>query len=69
MQALGAQNLQMVKLARLLGCAAKFTGSGGAVLVLCPKGQEQAQCLEAVAAQHGLCLVPVQVGSAREVQH
>lgn len=35
--ALGARNLRMVELARSHGAAAKFPGSGGAVLVLCPK--------------------------------
>eukprot|EP00877_Chromochloris_zofingiensis_P005287 jgi/Chrzof1/1475/Cz10g09080.t1 len=39
--ALGQLNLRMIKTARSVGAAAKFTGSGGAVVVYCPAGEEQ----------------------------
>jgi len=56
-QVLGEQNLAMIELARSRGCAAKFTGSGGAVLVLCPDGQGQAEELEAQASKAGFTLI------------
>jgi hypothetical protein len=39
-EALGNVNLAMVKAASDVGAAAKFCGSGGAVLVCCPGGED-----------------------------
>jgi len=44
--ALGALNLQMIATARSVGAAAKFTGSGGAIVALCPQGEEQERLLK-----------------------
>jgi len=44
--ALGDTNLSMIATARSVGAAAKFTGSGGAVVALCPDGQQQEQRLQ-----------------------
>jgi glucuronokinase len=43
--ALGETNLAMIATARSVGAAAKFTGSGGAVVVYCPEGEQQEQRL------------------------
>ena len=43
--ALGAVNLEMIDTARAVGAAAKFTGSGGAIIVLC-KDEDQENQLE-----------------------
>ncbi|GAX82031.1 hypothetical protein CEUSTIGMA_g9459.t1 [Chlamydomonas eustigma] len=55
-EVLGEQNLDMIMLARSHGCAAKFTGSGGAVVVLCTEGEAQAAALRLEAANRGYCL-------------
>ena len=39
--ALGAFNLHMVEVASKCGAGAKFTGSGGAIVALCPHGEAQ----------------------------
>jgi hypothetical protein len=39
--ALGSVNLDMIQSAVDVGAAAKFCGSGGAILVCCPGGQSQ----------------------------
>jgi glucuronokinase len=44
--ALGALNLKMIEVARSVGAAAKFTGSGGAIVALCPQGEQQEQQLQ-----------------------
>eukprot|EP00879_Flechtneria_rotunda_P025024 GHRR01026556.1.p1 GENE.GHRR01026556.1~~GHRR01026556.1.p1 ORF type:complete len:305 (+),score=81.79 GHRR01026556.1:33-917(+) len=62
--ALGETNLSMVAIARSVGAAAKFTGSGGAVVALCPKGQEQEQQLQDACAAAGFQCVLVQVAPA-----
>ena len=41
--ALGPGNLEMIETPRALGAASKFTGSGGAVVVLCPLGDAQTE--------------------------
>ncbi|KAK9904684.1 hypothetical protein WJX75_000560 [Coccomyxa subellipsoidea] len=38
---LGEVNLRMIECARSVGAAAKFTGSGGAIVAFCPEGDEQ----------------------------
>lgn len=43
--ALGELNLKMVAAARSVGAAAKFTGSGGAIVAYCPMGEEQEMLL------------------------
>ena len=60
----GAQNLAMVATAESVGAAGKLTGSGGAVVALCPEGAEQAERLRAACAAAGFECVPVQVGPA-----
>lgn len=59
--ALGATNIRMVELPQSIGCAAKFTGSGGAAVVLCPQGQGQADQLRHMCSQEGFVLVEVEV--------
>jgi glucuronokinase len=44
--ALGDTNLAMIATARSVGAAAKFTGSGGAIVALCPQGEQQEQALQ-----------------------
>lgn len=41
-EALGAESLEMIKTAKSVGAAAKFCGSGGCILALCPGGEDQA---------------------------
>ncbi|KAG9453733.1 hypothetical protein H6P81_006637 [Aristolochia fimbriata] len=59
--ALGALNIKMVEVARSVGAASKFTGSGGAVVAFCPEGPSQAQLLEEACKEAGLTVQPVQV--------
>ena len=40
--ALGSTNLRMIEVCRSVGAAAKFTGSGGAAVVLCSTGEQKA---------------------------
>ena len=40
-EALGARNVDMVMTPRAFGAGAKFTGSGGAAVVMCPDGNDQ----------------------------
>ena len=44
--ALGEINIKMVEVARSVGAASKFTGSGGAVVALCPEGDAQVELLK-----------------------
>lgn len=44
--ALGETNLAMIATARSVGAAAKFTGSGGAIVALCPAGAQQERQLQ-----------------------
>lgn len=44
--ALGATNLRMIAVAERVGAAAKFTGSGGAIVALCPDGAGQVEKLK-----------------------
>lgn len=60
--ALGASNLRMIELARSVGAAAKFTGSGGAIVVLCLEGSAQAQQLQQFCSQEGFVMIKVNVG-------
>lgn len=58
---LGAMNLEMVEIPRRLGAASKFTGSGGAVVVYCPEGASQIECLEEECKKAGFIIEPVKV--------
>ncbi|GFZ19055.1 glucuronokinase G [Actinidia rufa] len=56
---LGALNLKMVEVARSVGAAAKFTGSGGAVVAFCPDGASQAKLLEEACHEAGFVIQPI----------
>lgn len=69
----GPASLAMIEVAESVGAAAKLTGSGGAVVALCPddavggggseeNGAGQAEQLRAACQQRGLLCVRVQVG-------
>lgn len=58
---LGPVNIEMVEIARRIGAASKFTGSGGAVVVLCPEGPSQVKHLENECRRVGFVLEPVRV--------
>lgn len=60
----GADNLAMVEAAASVGAAAKLTGSGGAVVALCPEGPHQAERLWQACEQRGLACEEVVVGPA-----
>ncbi|PHU27765.1 putative glucuronokinase 2 [Capsicum chinense] len=59
--ALGAMNIEMVEIARRVGAASKFTGSGGAVVVFCPDGPSQVKQLEDACHSAGFAFQPVKV--------
>ena len=59
--ALGAFNVHMVQVASSCGAGAKFTGSGGAVVALCPLGEAQEEQLQRDCAQAGLSCQLVKV--------
>lgn len=63
--ALGADNLHMVHVAEGVGAAAKFTGSGGACVALCPQGEAQRAQLLAACEAEGIACEPVVVAPAR----
>ncbi|EEF40976.1 ATP binding protein, putative [Ricinus communis] len=58
---IGALNIEMVEVARRVGAASKFTGSGGAVVVYCPGGPSQIKLLEDACQLAGFTIQPVQV--------
>ncbi|XP_008776224.2 glucuronokinase 1-like [Phoenix dactylifera] len=53
---LGSLNIQMIEVARSVGAASKFTGSGGAVVAFCPDGPDQAKLLEEACKKAGFIL-------------
>ncbi|KAG6790087.1 hypothetical protein POTOM_006233 [Populus tomentosa] len=59
--ALGSLNIEMVEVARRVGAASKFTGSGGAVVVFCPDGPSQVKLLEDACKEAGFVIQPVKV--------
>lgn len=59
--ALGAMNIEMVEIARRVGAASKFTGSGGAVVVFCPDGPSQVKQLEDACHSAGFTFQPIKV--------
>lgn len=52
--ALGSANLRMVEVARKVGAACKFTGSGGAAVALCWEGEAQEEALRMACEKEGL---------------
>lgn len=60
-EALGALNIKMVEVARSIGAAAKFTGSGGAVVTFCPDGPTQVSLLESECKKAGFALEKISV--------
>uniref|UniRef100_A0A0D9Y102 GHMP kinase N-terminal domain-containing protein n=1 Tax=Leersia perrieri TaxID=77586 RepID=A0A0D9Y102_9ORYZ len=58
---IGMVNIKMVEVARSVGAAAKFTGSGGAVVALCPDGQAQLLLLQKACQDAGFLLQRIQV--------
>lgn len=59
--ALGAVNIEMVEVARTIGAASKFTGSGGAVIVFCPDGPSQVKQLVDACQEAGFVCEPIKV--------
>lgn len=58
----GAASLAMAELAESVGAAAKLTGSGGAVVALCPRGEQQEAALRAACEARGLACVRAELG-------
>jgi glucuronokinase len=58
---IGTVNIKMVEAARSVGAAAKFTGSGGAVVALCPDGEAQVLLLEKACRDAGFLVQRIQV--------
>ncbi|KAL5793268.1 hypothetical protein ACOSP7_001862 [Xanthoceras sorbifolium] len=63
--ALGALNIEMVEIARRVGAASKFTGSGGAVVAFCPNGPSQVQLLEDACRKAGFSIQPIEIIPSR----
>ncbi|GJN41062.1 hypothetical protein PR202_gn00386 [Eleusine coracana subsp. coracana] len=53
---LGSVNIKMVEVARSVGASSKFTGSGGAVVVLCPDGDAQVELLHKACQEAGFVI-------------
>eukprot|EP00897_Mesotaenium_endlicherianum_P003906 jgi/Mesen1/3543/ME000198S02745 len=64
-EALGDMNIKMVEAARSVGAAAKFTGSGGAVVTLCLQGPAQVDDLKHACEAAGFTLVPAHVAPSQ----
>ncbi|XAR51920.1 Glucuronokinase [Bertholletia excelsa] len=60
-EVIGALNIKMVELARGVGAAVKFTGSGGAVVAYCPDGDSQVKRLEDACQKAGFIIQRIQV--------
>lgn len=58
-EVLGELNLKMIEVARSVGAASKFTGSGGAIIAFCPEGPDQVKRLEDACYKSGFILQPV----------
>ncbi|KAL5204114.1 hypothetical protein ABZP36_008985 [Zizania latifolia] len=56
----GMLNIKMVETARSVGTASKFTGSGGAVVALCPDGDAQLLLLEKACQEAGFLVQRIQ---------
>ncbi|XP_031260186.1 glucuronokinase 1-like [Pistacia vera] len=59
--ALGDLNIKMVEVARRVGAASKFTGSGGAIVAFCPDGPSQVNLLEDACHKAGFSIQPVTI--------
>uniref|UniRef100_A0ACD5TBU9 Uncharacterized protein n=1 Tax=Avena sativa TaxID=4498 RepID=A0ACD5TBU9_AVESA len=59
--ALGALNIKMVEVARSVGAASKFTGSGGVVVALCLDGDVQAELLKKACQEAGFVVELIEV--------
>ncbi|BAU00940.1 hypothetical protein LR48_Vigan10g285100 [Vigna angularis] len=59
-EALGGLNIKMVEVARKVGAASKFTGSGGAVVAFCPEGTSQVKLLQDECQKEGLLIQPIE---------
>ncbi|XP_006297903.2 glucuronokinase 1 [Capsella rubella] len=60
-ECLGGMNIEMVEVARRVGAASKFTGSGGAVVVFCPEGPSQVKLLEEECRKSGFTMQEVKI--------
>lgn len=58
---LGSVNIKMVEVARSVGASSKFTGSGGAVVALCPDGDSQVEHLRKACEAAGFVVQQVKV--------
>ncbi|KAF8749346.1 hypothetical protein HU200_012676 [Digitaria exilis] len=58
---LGSVNIKMVEVARSVGAASKFTGSGGAVVALCPDGEAQVELLHKACQEAGFVVQQVKI--------
>ncbi|KAL6591681.1 hypothetical protein ACP70R_049753 [Stipagrostis hirtigluma subsp. patula] len=58
---LGSVNIKMVEVARSVGASSKFTGSGGAVVVLCPDGDAQVELLNKACQEAGFVVQQIKV--------
>lgn len=61
---LGEMNIRMVEVAKNVGAACKFTGSGGAVVAFCPNGPGQAKQLEEACKVAGFTMQQALVAPA-----
>uniref|UniRef100_A0A0C9RH79 glucuronokinase n=1 Tax=Wollemia nobilis TaxID=56998 RepID=A0A0C9RH79_9CONI len=59
--ALGSLNINMVEVARSVGAACKFTGSGGAVIAFCFEGPSQVRRLQDACEKAGYIIQPALV--------
>ena len=57
---IGKENLEMINIARNCGCAAKFSGSGGAVIGLY-QTPDQLEELENLYRQHGFAFTKIAI--------
>ncbi|GJN31658.1 hypothetical protein PR202_gb20080 [Eleusine coracana subsp. coracana] len=57
---LGSVNIKMVEVARSVGASSKFTGSGGAVVVLCPDGDAQVELLHKACQEAGFVIQKIE---------
>ncbi|KAK6256396.1 hypothetical protein SCA6_017701 [Theobroma cacao] len=60
-ECLGDLNIEMVEVARRVGAASKFTGSGGAVVAFCPDGPSRVKLLEDACQKAGFIIQPIQL--------
>jgi len=62
-EVLGRSNIEMVAIAESHGAAAKFCGSGGAILVYCPQGRDQAGSIERECQEKGYAFCKLKVAA------